>query len=129
MSNNLWRLVVIGVLSVVLTLPARAESIDTAAKQIVAGIVVASAAVAVGVTLLILHAKHKTSAITGCVSSEAGGMSVTDEKDKRIYTLSGDPLGIKSGDRMTLEGKRRLGGKVPIFEARSVTKDFGACQP
>jgi hypothetical protein len=129
MPINIRRVVVIAVLSVVLTAPARAESIDTAGAQIVAGIVVVSAAVAVGVTLLIVHAKHKTGAITGCVMPEAGGMSVTDEKDRRVYALSGDPAGIKSGDRMTLEGKRRADGKTAIFEARRVTKDFGACKP
>jgi len=129
MPNSFWRGVVIAVLIVVLTTPARAESLDAVGAQIVAGIVVVSAAIAIGVTLLILHAKHKTSAITGCVMSEAGGMSVTDEKDKQVYALSGDPVGIKTGDRMTLEGKRRAGGKTAIFEARSVTKDFGACKP
>jgi hypothetical protein len=51
-------------------------------------------------------------------------MSVTDDKDKRVYALSGDPVGVKPGDRMTLEGRRRGN----IFEARSVMKDLGICQ-
>ena len=130
MSHNLWRVVPIAVLGLALTAPARAESLDTAGKQIIAGIVVVSVAIAVGVTLLILHEKHKTSPITGCVASEAGRLSLIDDKDKRVYTLSGDPAGIKPGDRMTLEGKRRQErGKTPIFESHSVTRDFGACQP
>jgi len=110
---------------VTLAKPSKAESLDTAGKQIIAGIVVVSAALAVGITLLILHEKHKTSAITGCVTPSASGMSVTDEKDKRVYALSGDPVGVKPGDRETLEGKRH--GK--IFAARSVIKDLGVCQP
>ena len=61
--------------------------------------------------------------VTGCITSTGSGMSVTDEKDKRIYPLSGNPGVVKSGHRMTLEGERR--GK--IFEARSVIMDFGAC--
>ena len=129
-ANELWRVFLIAVLSVTLARPARAESLDTAGKQIVAGFVVVSAAIAVGVTLIIHHQKHKS--ITGCVSSltSPGTMNVTDEKDHRIYLLSGNPVGVKSGDRMTMEGKRRTnGGKNFVFEARSITKDFGACQP
>jgi hypothetical protein len=57
-------------------------------------------------------------------------MVVTDEKDKRIYSLAGDPPGAKPGDRMTLEGKlRNQSGTTPVFEARSVIRDFGTCQP
>src|ERR1019366_2170561 len=109
--NVLWRDVLIAVVSVALAAPARAESLDTAGKQIIAGIVVVSVAVGVLVTVLILHYKHKKSTITGCVTSGANGMSVADEKDKRIYALSGDPVGIKPGDRMTLEGKRKQAHK------------------
>ncbi len=128
MPRNLLKVVLIAVLSVALVRPARAETLDAVGKQIYAGIAVVGAAVAVGIVLIVLHEKHKTKAITGCVTSGASGMSVTDDKDKRVYALSGDPVGIKPGDRMTLEGKRR-GGKIPVFEARSVTKDLGVCQP
>jgi hypothetical protein len=61
--------------------------------------------------------------------SGATGLSLTDEKDKRVYALSGDPVGVKPGDRMTLEGKRKQSGATLVFEAHSVTKDFGACLP
>jgi len=100
----------------------------TAGKEIVIGIVVV-AAVAVVVTVLIVHHKSKNRAITGCVNSGANGMSVTDEKDKRNYRLSGSTQGIKPGDRMTLQGKRKDHGKTLVFEASKVTRDFGACQP
>ena len=128
MPRNLWKVVLIAVLSVALVRPARAETLDTAGKQIYAGIAVVGAAIAVGIILIVLHEKHKTRAITGCVTSGASGMSVTDDKDKRVYALSGDPVGIKPGDRMTLQGKAR-GGKTPVFEAQSITKDLGGCQP
>jgi hypothetical protein len=126
---KLWRAVPIAVLSLALIAPARAESIQTAGRQIEVGIVVVSVAVGVLVTFLIVHYTHKKTAITGCVTSGAKGLSVTDEKDKRIYALSGDPVGVKPGDRMTLEGKRKQSAKTLVFEAHSVTKDFGACQP
>ncbi len=59
-------------------------------------------------------------------------MSVTDEKDKRIYALSGNTAGIKPGDRITLQGKKvkpKGTNKTLLWEAKKVTKDFGACQP
>jgi hypothetical protein len=130
MLANFSRVLLPVVLTVALAQHARAESLQAAGDQIIIGIVVVSAGVAVGVTLLILHQKHKINTITGCVNADATGMAVTDEKDKRIYSVAGDPTGVKPGDRMTLEGKRgKQGGKMPVFEARSVISDFGACQP
>jgi hypothetical protein len=125
MQRDLLKVVLIAILSIALVRPAKAETFNSLGDQIIAGIVVVSAAVVVGIVLIVLHEKHKTRAITGCVTSGAGGMSVTDDKEKRVYALSGDPVGVKPGDRMTLEGRRR--GK--IFEARSVIKDLGVCQP
>ncbi|HTC87990.1 MAG TPA: hypothetical protein VK686_06810 [Bryobacteraceae bacterium] len=128
-SNVFWRAVLIAVVSVALTVPARAESITTAGNQILAGIIVVSVAAGVLVTVLVLHYKHKKLAITGCVISAQNGLSLTDEKDKRIYILSGDALGIKPGDRMTLEGSRTSQKKNPVFDAKRVIMDFGVCQP
>ena len=56
-------------------------------------------------------------------------MNLTDEKDKRPYTLSGDTAAIKPGDRMTLVGKQRTDkDAVSTFEVQQV-RDLGACQP
>jgi hypothetical protein len=125
------QVVLIAVLSAALATNARAQ-IQYGAREdeVVTGIVVVSAGVAVGITLLILHQKHKQSRITGCVRAGATGMDVTDESDKRIYSLAGDPFGVKPGERLTFEGKRRNeSGKMPIFEARRVVRDLGTCQP
>ena len=119
----------IAVLCAALAGPGRAESLTTARDQLIIGIAVVSAGIAVGVTLLILHERHKQIALTGCVASTASGMSLTDDKDKRVYTLSGNPAGVKPGQRMTFAGKRKTVNGTLIFEARSVTKDFGVCQP
>jgi hypothetical protein len=120
-----WQAVLVVVLGVALAMPARAESLNAAADQVVIGIVVVTAAVVVLTTILILHYKHRKTAITGCVASGASGPTVTDERDKRTYSLSGDPVGLKLGERMTLEGKRTK----DTFAAHSVTKDLGACVP
>jgi hypothetical protein len=125
MTLNLGRAVLVVVLSAALVAPARAETFQTAGDQVIAGVVVVSVGLGLLVTFLILHHKHRTTAITGCVKSGANGMSMTDEKDQRRYSVSGDPVGIKPGNRMTLEGKR----KQSVFQAQAVTKDYGVCQP
>lgn len=128
MSPRFWRVFFIAVLSVALVRTASAESIQAAGKQITIGIVVVSIAIGIGVTLLILHEKHKKAVLTGCVASATNGMSITDAKDGRTYALTGDPTGIKPGDRMTLEGKRRGSANTVVFEAHRVIRDLGACQ-
>lgn len=131
-QNCFWRGVLIVVLSVVLATPAEAQSgkiVNTG--QIVAAIVGVAAALVV-VTVVIIHESSKKRTVTGCVNSEENGMSVTDEKDKRIYALSGNTAGIKPGDRITLQGKKvrpKGSDKTLVWEAKRVTKDFGACQP
>jgi len=89
-----------------------------------------AAAVVIVTVVLIHHSKNRT--ITGCVSSGENGMSVTDDKDKRFYTLTGNTAGIKPGDRMTLQGKKikpKDAGKTLVWETKKMNKDFGVCQP
>jgi hypothetical protein len=135
-QKSIWRGVLIAVLSVALATPTWADrprlavgSIGPSKKavdEIVIGIVVVAVAVVVVVAVLVTHHPQK---ITGCVNSGANGMSVTDEKDKRSYALSGSTAGVKPGYRMTLEGKRKHSGQAVVFEAHRVARDFGACQP
>jgi len=137
--KSIWRGVLIAVLSVALAAPIRADkprligtnsgAFEPVSKGAVIGIVVAVAAVAVLAVVLIVHHKSHKETITGCVASGANGMSVTDEKDKRSYALSGNTAGVKPGDRMTLEGKRKDAGNALVFRAKNVAGDFGACQP
>jgi hypothetical protein len=56
-------------------------------------------------------------------------MSLTDEKDKRTYTLSGDRGAVKTGDRMALEGKPKETSKTLVLDVHKVANDFGTCQP
>jgi len=130
-----WCGVLIVVLGVALTKPAEAQIINgqigpSNGGAIVAGIVVTAAALVV-VTVVVIH-YSKTRAITGCVISGESGMTITDEKDKQIYTLSGDTTGIKPGHRMKLQGKKvkpKSPDKTLVWEARQVTKNYGACPP
>src|SRR5450432_2089807 len=102
-QKYLWRGVLIVILSVVLAAPARADSLKTAGDEIVIGIVAVTAAIVVVVTVVAIHYSKKRT-ITGCVNPAGSGMTVTDEKDRQIYTLSGNTAGITPGDRMKLKG-------------------------
>jgi hypothetical protein len=82
-------------------------------------------------TVVIVHYSKKR-AITGCVVSGESGMTLTDEKDKQTYMLSGDTTDIKPGDRMKLKGKKvkpKGPDKTLVWEARQVSKNYGACPP
>ena len=122
------RVALVAILCLLLPTPARANY-QAAGDAIIVGIVVVSAAIAVLVTVLILHHKGPKSEITGCVSSGTNGLSLTDEIDRRTYILSGDTAAVKTGDRVTLEGKRKTKGDTFIFQAQKVNRDFGACHP
>jgi hypothetical protein len=59
-------------------------------------------------------------------------MTITDEKDKQIYALSGDTTGIKPGDHVKLKGRKAKhtgSDTAGAWEATGVSKDFGVCQP
>jgi len=125
-----WRGVLIVALCVVLAIPAKANGFPSGAA-IVGGIVAVSVAVVV-IAVVVVHESRKKRTVTGCVTSGANGMSVTDEKDKRIYALSGNTADIKVGDRVTLQGKnaKSKDAKAPLaWDVNKETKDFGACQP
>jgi len=129
-SRDLWRWVLTVALSAVLIRPARADKLQTDGEEIVIGIVAVAVALVVGTILIIHYSKKRT--ITGCVSSGETGMTVADEKDKQIYALSGNIVGIKPGDRMKLQGKKvkpKSSDKTLVWETKQVTRDFGLCQP
>jgi hypothetical protein len=130
-QKNLGRAVLIVVICVTLAAPAEADNLDNAARNIIIGIVVVTAAVAVAITVLILHESKKDRTITGCIVSSGTGMTIASENDNKIYVLSGDTVGIMPGDRMKLKGKKAKskGHDQPlVWVATSMTKDLGVCQ-
>jgi hypothetical protein len=126
----LWSVVLMAVLCLNLVKPANASSLPSNGT-IIGGLVAAIAAVAV-VILVVVYEVPKKRAITGCVSSGPNGMTITDEKDKRVYALSGATAGITTGERMKLSGKKvktKSQDKALQWETKNVSKDFGVCQP
>ena len=128
-----WRGIWIVAFCVILATPARvaADELHNQIRDAVIGVVAAAAAVTV-IIVVVVHESKKKRTVTGCVTSGTNGMSVADEKDKRIYVLSGNTADIKPGDRVTLQGKKSTpkGANAPLaWEVNKETKDFGACQP
>jgi hypothetical protein len=118
-------------LSLALTTPLAAQSEKIGYSGPVVGPIVGAAA---GVAILIIVAVHysKKRSITGCVASTGSGMTITDEKDKQIYALSGNTTAVKPGDRMKVKGKKaKHTGSDPalVWKSTEVSKDLGVCQP
>jgi hypothetical protein len=129
-SKYLWRVALIAILSVALSSNVEADQLKTDADKFLALAIVGAAAIVV-VIVLVVHESAKKRSITGCVNTAQNGMTVTDEKDKHVYMLSGDTSGAKPGERMTLQGKKfKPSGSNPLmWETKKITKDFGVCQP
>jgi hypothetical protein len=129
--KSFWGAVLIVGLCMALATPTRADTISNDARNVVIGIVAVSVALVV-ITVVIVHESRKKRTVTGCVISGANGMSVTDEKDNRIYALSGNTSDIKPGNRVTLHGKKvnPKGASAPLtWDVSKETKDLGACRP
>ncbi|HEY1678681.1 MAG TPA: hypothetical protein VGG04_13285 [Candidatus Sulfotelmatobacter sp.] len=123
--------VLIVVLSLVLAVPAEAQnSGKIVSNGTIAGAIVGIAAGVAVIAIVAIHYSKKR-AITGCVNSGATGMTVTDEKDRQTYVLSGDTTGIKPGNRIKIQGKKvkSKGADKPLeWDANKVARDFGVCR-
>jgi hypothetical protein len=129
-SRHLFRIVLIGILSLALSSNAGADNtLQSNVDHALAG-AIAVVAVVVVVTVVLIHQASSNRTVTGCVSSAQNELTVTNEKDKRVYAISGDTTGVKSGERMTLHLKKikTKGSTTLTWETKKVTKDFGVCQ-
>ncbi len=133
-SRQLWSGVLIATLSVALSgsVEAQTGGGKIVSNGTIVGVIVGVIAAVVVVAYVAVHESRKKRTITGCVVQGGNGMSLTDEKDKRSYTLSGNTADIKPGDRMSLQGKKikpKDAGKPVVWETGTISKDFGPCQP
>ena len=131
MSLKYLSVVLIIALSFVLCTPAEAQnSGKIVSNGTIVGVIVGGVATVAVVAIVAIHYSKKRT-ITGCVKPAQNGMIVNDEKDKRVYALSGDTAGVKAGERMTLQGKKIKPntGNPLTWEIRKVRTDYGVCQP
>jgi hypothetical protein len=100
-------------------------------KGLIIGIVVGLVAAVVVVTVVVVHESSKKRTIAGCVNPAQNGMTVTNEKDKQVYMLSGDTAGVKPGERMSFHGNKIQpnAGNPLGWEVTRIQTDYGACHP
>ena len=97
-------------------------------KGEVIGAIAGAAAVLGGVGYLIYHETHKHPTITGCLASSPDGLSLTNEKDWKVYALSGDLTTLNAGKRVSVKGRKKKDstGKFSL-QVEKLSKDLGAC--
>ncbi len=89
------------------------------------GIGVGAAAAGAGV---LYFALHNRGVVTGCVRQTDDGLSLVDEKKNKSYSLAGNSVALKPGDRVELKGKKSSGKSGnEMFEATKVVKNLGSC--
>ena len=130
MHRNLWRGLLVGLLCIALATPASAQARlpGPTRGQAYAAIVGVLAGIAVVIVLVVTHKKK----ITGCVTTNDKGFTMTTENDKQTYQLSGNTAGIKAGERVRVQGKKIKSsdkGGTPIWEVQKLDKDYGPCHP
>jgi hypothetical protein len=128
-SKCSWRLCLAIVLSVAFSANTEADTLKHDADvALVAAVAVVAALVVV--TVVLVHHSLQNRAITGCVVSRENDLTLTNQKDKRVYKLAGNTTAVKVGDRVTLQGKKITpnGNNNLTWETKTV-KDLGVCQP
>ena len=99
-------------------------------KGEVIGIIAGIAAAIVVVGVVVYRSAHKQTSLTGCVNSDQNGLSLTNAKDKKTYTLAGNSADLKPGQQVTIKGKKQKDstGKLS-FQVQQLTKNYGVCKP
>jgi hypothetical protein len=131
-TSSLLRTSTVLALCLVVTVPAFPQGSGQIgpSKGEIAGIIVGVAAAITVVGFVVYHETHKHATVTGCVTAEAAGLSLKNEKDAKVYVLSGDSAALKAGEHVTLKGKKKNdSSEKRIFEVEKLTKDYGACHP
>jgi hypothetical protein len=108
------------------TASAKADTIQNDAHWVIAGIVIASAAIAVVVVLVI----KRPPSIKGCAVSNQSSLELQNEGDQQTYTLIGDTAKIQSGERVRVTGKKKKkdGSGKQTFVVEKLAKNYGACK-
>jgi hypothetical protein len=92
------------------------------------GQVVGAAVGVAAVTTLVLYVTLHKTYITGCTQPAEGGSSLTDH-DGRTYFLVDVSSGLKAGQRVKLQGKKRKDKQGNLsFRVSKIKKDYGPCQ-
>jgi hypothetical protein len=96
----------------------------------VVGVIVAIVAVgvAIGVTAVLVVRHHPT--LTGCVAAAPDGVTLNNESDQAVFTLTGNTSALRAGERVRVIGHKEKKGPAGerVFSVDEVRKDYGACK-
>lgn len=111
------------------TKSAKANNLPTSTDVAWIGVAIGAIGAGIGIAIYVAvhHSKHT---LTGCASSAASGLQLQNEGDQQTYALIGEVSGIKSGDRIRVNGKKEKAnaGAPRQFLVEKLGKDFGACR-
>jgi hypothetical protein len=107
------------------------KPIGPSTGEVVGAGVGVAAAIAVGVVVLVeVNKSHHT--IKGCVTAGPNGLAVENEKDHRVYALSGVTANVKPGDIVQVHGSKEKGEKDAAgdrdFKVEKLSRDYGPCK-
>jgi hypothetical protein len=127
MKKLLLRLTIPLVCFVLLAHSSRADAQFPASGKQAAGIfgVLIGAAVGVGVGVYLLVRAPRN--ITGCVSNDANGIQLLDERSTNRYLLEGDSAAVVPGQRVCVQPGKDS-SKRKMFSVDKVSKNYGACK-
>ncbi len=98
----------------------------TTGEVVCAGVGIAAAVVGT-VVLVEVNKSHHT--IKGCVTVAPGGLEVQNEKDNKIYALTGVTANVKPGDIIQVHGSKEKGEKDSAgnqdFRVEKMSRDYG----
>jgi hypothetical protein len=127
MKKLLKRLLVAFVCFVLLAHHSKADAQIAPSGKQAAGIfgVLIGAAVGVGVGVYLLVRAPRN--ITGCVSNDANGIQLLDERSTNRYLLEGDSAAVVPGQRVCVQPGKDS-SKRKTFSVDKVSKNYGACK-
>jgi hypothetical protein len=108
-----------------------AQSIAPSGGQ-VAVVVGVLAGVGAAIGIGIYYAFKHSPSIRGCAVSGPNGLQLQNEGDQKTFLLQGITNDVKSGDRVSVKGKKTKTAKGstgnPTFLVEKLVKDYGACK-
>jgi hypothetical protein len=90
------------------------------------GAAIAGTAAVIGVVLYFVLRKPS---VVGCTQASDSEMDLKNERDNRLYALTGARSDLKHGRRVKLHGKKMTQDGKLSFQVTKIVADYGSCTP
>jgi hypothetical protein len=106
------------------------DQIGPSAGEVYGAAAGVAAVIVVGTVVLVeVHKSHHT--VKGCVTSGPDGLLVHNERDQKVYALTGLTANVKIGDIVKLNGNKEKNQKDSAgdvdFMIQKMSRDYGPC--